>query len=160
MYEKEINELKKKIEYNKQKIERVEDDNKFKKRIITILIVLSIVLGVGLASVVSHPLAAFILCAVPGTLAGFEIYDKGIMQNQRTIETCQRNIKKSQDDIKLYEADAQNHSKEYEISNAENKNQYAYSSDLKKSQDEFMKYIDELKDDGFFQDMDSNNKKR
>ena len=103
MYEKEIEELKKKIKNKEAKIARVNDDMKMKYIFMTILMVAPTLLGIWIGNLLSHPLAVPIFAFFASTMGAIQIYDNGIKGDKHIIDTARQEIKKCNEDIEKYE---------------------------------------------------------
>lgn len=127
MYEKEIEELKRKIKNKEAKIARVNEDMKMKYIFMTILMVAPTLLGTWVGNLINHPLALPIFIFAASTLGAVEIYDKGVTGDKRIIDTAKQEIKECSEDIEKYEK-AQDKSLSKEVT-VENKDVYSYNYD-------------------------------
>ncbi len=131
MYEKEIQELNKEIERNKQIIENTKSDTKSKYKLIFALITILTLLGVGLGSLISQPLMMPIMGLALSGMISSQIYDKGIRPNQNKIATQENKIKEHKADIKRYQLE-ETKSYEREITQ-DNKKTYSFNYNRDKS---------------------------
>lgn len=146
MYEKEIEELKRKIKNKEAKIARVNEDIKMKYIFMTILMVAPTLLGTWIGNLINHPLALPIIIFAASTYGAVEIYDKGVLGDKRIIDTAKLQIKECNEDIERYKK-AQDKSLSKEVT-VENKDVYSYNYDRDKrflSDDEFDNMIDFFK---------------
>ena len=127
MYEKEIEELKRKIKNKEAKITRVNEDIKMKYIFMTILMVAPTLLGTWVGNLINHPLALPIIIFAASTYGAVEIYDKGVLSDKRIIDTAKLQIKECNEDIERYKK-AQDKSLSKEIT-VESKESYSYNYD-------------------------------
>lgn len=102
MYEKEIEELNKKIAQCNNKIKKVEEIKSIKYMFIAFLMVVGIASGFGIGVLISQPFMTTVLGIALSGLASGYVYENGIKGDQAIIDTAKMRIKEYKADIERY----------------------------------------------------------